>query len=287
MRKSGARRQSGVNTPRRIRTFNLRFRRPMLYPVELWVHGEPVALRDWHHRRGRRGVSTRAGLAGRIAGICAAVRGLCRFSHARPDNRRRASCRPHLSDRPRRGRTRLRTATIGPCAIGNKEVPVTVRKLFPLAAAARPVGRRRRPRPRPTRPRRRPSQGREPEARPTPSPTKLPSRAARLPRAADGRHQSHWTASSTCHGTCRDRGPAARRSCRRLRKVPGVKRIESGIMTAISDGPAAGGQSQDWPRRRIPAAAGRLRHSPAGRRSPCRRRPGRWLGAGAPASRPR
>ena len=25
------------STPRRIRTFNLRFRRPMLYPVELWV----------------------------------------------------------------------------------------------------------------------------------------------------------------------------------------------------------------------------------------------------------
>ena len=27
------------NTPSRSRTYNLRFRRPMLYPVELWVHG--------------------------------------------------------------------------------------------------------------------------------------------------------------------------------------------------------------------------------------------------------
>src|SRR5689334_21892139 len=26
----------GLSTPRRIRTFNLPFRRPMLYPVELW-----------------------------------------------------------------------------------------------------------------------------------------------------------------------------------------------------------------------------------------------------------
>ena len=26
------------STPSRIRTYNLRFRRPMLYPVELWVH---------------------------------------------------------------------------------------------------------------------------------------------------------------------------------------------------------------------------------------------------------
>lgn len=26
------------STPKRIRTSNLRFRRPMLYPVELWVH---------------------------------------------------------------------------------------------------------------------------------------------------------------------------------------------------------------------------------------------------------
>ena len=27
------------NTPKWIRTINLRFRRPMLYPVELWVRG--------------------------------------------------------------------------------------------------------------------------------------------------------------------------------------------------------------------------------------------------------
>src|SRR5262245_16721881 len=33
-----------ANTPRRIRTFNLRFRRPMLYPVELWVHVYALGL---------------------------------------------------------------------------------------------------------------------------------------------------------------------------------------------------------------------------------------------------
>src|SRR5687767_4228788 len=33
--------RDGWNTPSRIRTCNLRFRRPLLYPVELWVHGRP------------------------------------------------------------------------------------------------------------------------------------------------------------------------------------------------------------------------------------------------------
>src|SRR5690242_2340901 len=41
------------NTPDRIRTYNLRFRRPMLYPIELRVHasaGEPDL--DYPNERG-------------------------------------------------------------------------------------------------------------------------------------------------------------------------------------------------------------------------------------------
>ena len=102
----------------------------MLYPVELWVHGEPDGPSETGIIGGpRRRVNSRG--CGRMGfRNCSGYDGF----RTRPDNPRGASCRPRFSNRPAPVE-QITEHNDGPSLSETRRSPVTVRKFFPLAVA--------------------------------------------------------------------------------------------------------------------------------------------------------